>query len=393
MLGLVVVRLQINLGSGEYVARLLIVDDSDDNRIVLSRPLQRQGHEVDEAVNGVEALAAMERADYDLVLLDIMMPEMDGYEVLERMRTDVRMRTVPVVVISAIDDMESIVRCVELGADDYLTKPFDRVLLRARVNACLEKKRLRDEESRNLKRIAQQLSDASEYVRSLLPDPVQGAVGIEWSYIPSAELGGDTFGYHWLDADHLALYLLDVCGHGVGPALLSVSVMNVLRSGTLQNADPAQPSSVLRALNRAFPRERHQNKHFSLWYGVYDTVQRTLTYASGGHPPAILLEPNTPELKKLQTPGLILGLFADARFTDAVCVVPAGARLFVYSDGVYEIERPDGEVLEHEDFLKVLQEECSATADSPLKAICSRLTQLTHDGIFTDDFSLIQVTF
>jgi sigma-B regulation protein RsbU (phosphoserine phosphatase) len=375
------------------VARLLIVDDSDDNRIVLSRPLQRQGHEVDEAVNGVEALAALERADYDLVLLDIMMPEMDGYEVLERMRTDVRMRTVPVVVISAIDDMESIVRCVELGADDYLTKPFDRVLLRARVNACLEKKRLRDEESRNLKRIAQQLSDASEYVRSLLPEPVDGAVRIEWSYVPSAELGGDTFGYHWLDSDRLALYLLDVCGHGVGPALLSVSVMNVLRSGTLQNADPAQPSSVLSALNRAFPRERHQNKHFTLWYGVYDTVQRTLTYASGGHPPAILMEPNNPEFKKLQTPGLILGLLANARFTDAVCDVPPGARLFVYSDGVYEIEGADGEILEHEDFLKVLREECNATQDSPLKAICMRLTQLTHGGIFTDDFSLIQVTF
>lgn len=135
---------------------LLVVDDNEDNRYTLTRRLAREGYtNVATAENGREALELLASRHFDLVLLDVMMPELNGYEVLERLRADARLRHVPVIMISAVDQIESVVRCIELGAEDYLPKPFNPVLLRARVGACLEKKRLRDQEVRYLQDVSQ----------------------------------------------------------------------------------------------------------------------------------------------------------------------------------------------------------------------------------------------
>jgi class 3 adenylate cyclase/DNA-binding response OmpR family regulator len=134
-------------------ARVLVVDDNETNRDVLSRRLAQQGHAVSVAEDGEQALAALAARDYDLVLLDIMMPGLNGYEVLERVRADDRLRQVPVIVVSAVEHVQSVVRCLQMGAEDYVTKPFDPALLRARVEACLEKKRLRDREQAHLRRL------------------------------------------------------------------------------------------------------------------------------------------------------------------------------------------------------------------------------------------------
>jgi CheY-like chemotaxis protein len=132
---------------------LLIVDDNEINREVLARQLGRQGHATAVAENGRRALEMARVRKFDLVLLDIMMPEMSGYEVLGHLKADVRLRDIPVIMISALDEVESVVQCIELGAEDYLPKPFDPVLLRARIGACLEKKRLRDQEVEYLRNV------------------------------------------------------------------------------------------------------------------------------------------------------------------------------------------------------------------------------------------------
>ena len=136
------------LSSGAERGLLLVVDDNETNRDVLSRRLQMQGYQTDTATDGAAALAALEAREFDMVLLDIMMPDMDGYEVLERMKDNEKTRDLPVIMISAIGDLDSVVRCIEMGADDYLAKPFNPTLLKARVSACLEKKRGRDREAR-----------------------------------------------------------------------------------------------------------------------------------------------------------------------------------------------------------------------------------------------------
>jgi class 3 adenylate cyclase/AmiR/NasT family two-component response regulator len=138
---------------------ILVVDDDEANRDVLGRRLQRLGYRVVEARDGVEALERLSQGGIDLVLLDVMMPRLDGYAVLERHHSEPSLRDVPVIMISALDQMDSIVRCIELGAEDYLPKPFDPVLLKARVSACLEKKRLHDSEKELLETVSRQADE------------------------------------------------------------------------------------------------------------------------------------------------------------------------------------------------------------------------------------------
>ena len=135
-------------------ARLLVVDDNKVNRLLLTRSLELLGHRVAVAENGRAALDAMRREPFDLVLLDIEMPEMDGFQVLEQIRGDLALRDVPVIVTSSLEGLENVVRCIELGAEDYLTKPVNAVLLKARIGACLEKKRLRDQQKELVRRFA-----------------------------------------------------------------------------------------------------------------------------------------------------------------------------------------------------------------------------------------------
>jgi len=134
---------------------VLVVDDNADNREVLGRRLEREGHQVRLASSGQQALDMLGAEPIDLVLLDVMMPEMDGYAVLQQLKADPALRHIPVLMISALDEMDSVVRCIELGAEDYLPKPFDPVLLRARITACLEKKRLRDRDARHVDELAE----------------------------------------------------------------------------------------------------------------------------------------------------------------------------------------------------------------------------------------------
>ena len=150
--------------------RILVVDDNEDNRYTLTRRLQREGWaDLATAENGREALHRIARERFDLILLDIMMPEINGYEVLKQLKTNMSTRDIPVLMISALSEFESVVRCIELGAEDYLPKPFNPALLRARVRACLDKKRLHDQELSYLAEIDHQRRRAEALLHAILP--------------------------------------------------------------------------------------------------------------------------------------------------------------------------------------------------------------------------------
>ncbi|MCA9657896.1 MAG: response regulator, partial [Myxococcales bacterium] len=152
--------------------KILVVDDNESNRNMLSRRLERQGHTTRLAENGIKALEKLRKEDFDLVLLDVMMPEMDGYEVLERLHNDDKLRGLPVIMISALDQLDTVVRCIELGAEDYLPKPFNPVVLRARIGACLEKKRLRDRERAYIKKLRIEQERSDQLLLNILPRPI-----------------------------------------------------------------------------------------------------------------------------------------------------------------------------------------------------------------------------
>jgi phosphoserine phosphatase RsbU/P len=376
--------------------RLLVVDDDESNRDMLGRRLQRDGYTVQLAANGVEALRLLRSTPFDLVLLDLIMLGLDGYQVLLKMKSDPAMREVPVIMLSALDQEGGIARCIELGAEDYVSKPFSPVFLRARIEASLEKKRLRDKERQTYaallaseKRLAAELADAAGYVRSLLPAPLEGEVRAQWRFQPSAELGGDIFGYHWINPDRLAIYLLDVSGHGVGAALLSVSVLNVLRTQSLPGTDFGGPAAVLQQLNRMFPMERHNNLLFTIWYGVFDRNSRQLTYSSGGHPPAVLTGEASIPVQLLSTNGRLLGCDPAAEFRNESCEVKSGSRLYVFSDGAYEIARPDGATAQLADFLQQLSR--PAPGRSKLNELVKWAEITGGQSSFKDDVSILEI--
>jgi sigma-B regulation protein RsbU (phosphoserine phosphatase) len=198
-------------------------------------------------------------------------------------------------------------------------------------------------------------------------------------------LGGDGFGYHRLDADNLALYLLDVSGHGVGSALLSISVLNVLRTRLLAATDFHDPSAVLEGLNRAFPMDQNNEKYFTIWYGVYRQSSRELIYASGGHHAAVLVDEKG-IASFLKTSGSVIGAMPDLKYPSARVTIPASSELYIFSDGVYEISRPDGSWQSWEELAHFLQ-----SGHPSIEALVSRMREIHGGKEFEDDFSLLKV--
>ncbi|HEY9821308.1 MAG TPA: SpoIIE family protein phosphatase, partial [Candidatus Sericytochromatia bacterium] len=186
----------------------------------------------------------------------------------------------------------------------------------SQIGQFIKRKQAEEELQRQNQILQAELNQAAEYVRSLLPRPLKKSVTTEAQFVPSLQLGGDAFDYYWLDADHLAVYLLDVARHGVRSALLSVSVLNILRSQSLPSTNFSQPSAVLSALNRVFQMNEDGDDYFTIWYGVYNPVKRELVYACAGHPPAILLSEasiSTP-VKQLGSLSIPIGMLPEADF-------------------------------------------------------------------------------
>jgi len=185
-----------NLLSG----RILVVDDTEANRELLSRRLRRQGHAVDTADGGRSALEALAQSQFDLVLLDLMMPDINGLEVLNRLKANPAARHIPVMMISALDEIDSIVRCIEAGAEDYIPKPFDPVLLGARIGACLERKRLRDREMAFIEELRVEKGKTEALLLNILPATIvsrirNGDIAIADSFPDATILFADLVGF------------------------------------------------------------------------------------------------------------------------------------------------------------------------------------------------------
>lgn len=185
-------------------------------------------------------------------------------------------------------------------------------------------------------RLESDLDSAASYVASILPGDLTGPVEVTSRYLPAHAVGGDSFGYTWVDDDHLIVYLIDASGHGVEPALLSVSVHNLLRSGSLPIPILREPDRVLSELNERFSMESHRDRYFTMWYGVYRLSTGQLRYASAGHPPALAITVTDESVSTTALPGgsMPVGMFPDTEFAIETFPVPAGARILLYSDGV-----------------------------------------------------------
>lgn len=336
-----------------------------------------------------------------VILQDLVMPEINGLTLLRFFRANAATREVPMIVLSVKEEANVKAEAFALGANDYLVKLPDPIELIARVRhhsrgyiAQLERNEAYAALQQSEQRLAQELSQAGKYVASLLPERLSGDITTDWRFVPSTQLGGDAFGYHWIDADHFAMYLLDVCGHGVKSALLAISAMNVMRNQTLPSTDFRDPTQVLAAMNDAFQMDRHDGLYFTMWYGVYEARSRQLTFASAGHPPAVLLSGRDDDVvaEKLLNPGMVIGMLPTLDVKCAVREIKPSSRLYLFSDGIYEVTRPDETMLSFDDFVELLSQPIASDLSRIDYAIaCIRAISGQTD--FEDDVSLVEIMF
>lgn len=377
-----------------HQASILVVDDTPANLTLMTGLLQ-DDYQVRAAISGEKALQiANSDSPPDLILLDIMMPLMDGYEVCRRLKADTKTQDIPVIFLTAMSEAEDEEKGLSLGAVDYITKPISPSITLARIQTHITLYQQKKALVESQRALAAELHEAAEYILNALPAPIHGQVSSHWKHIPSTALGGDAFGYHWIDEDHLAIYLLDVCGHGVGSALMSVSAINILRSQSLTSADFKSPASVLGAINNAFPMEEHNNKYFTIWYGVYQRSQHLLRFASAAHPPAVLMTQDMAGKQtwhELKTQNLMIGFDKDTVFKESSIALEEKNKLYVFSDGVYEIEQANGQVVTLADFIDLLKR-ISKMDTSQVDDILQYMKKLASNAdSFEDDFSLLEL--
>jgi sigma-B regulation protein RsbU (phosphoserine phosphatase) len=332
-------------------ASVLVVDDVAENRDLLVRRLQRLGiSDIEEAVNGIAALAAIERRNFDLVLLDIMMPEMNGYQVLEHLRQNGRSRDLPIIVISALNEIEPVVRCIELGAEDFVLKPFNPILLRARVMATLEKKALRDITREELRRKQAELNEARTLQLALCPPPFRGALAgralrVDVLLEPAKEVGGDIVDHFCVGGDLLVLVLGDVSDKGAGAALMMARTHALFRSLSTR-PDAAQlfgaPERAVGLVNDALAAGNSSCMFVTLLLGTFDVASGRLTYVRAGHVPPFLRRATGVVERLREAGGPPLGLVDEMAYKSASVDLHGGDQLLVVTDGITEAADPAG---------------------------------------------------
>ena len=376
--------------------RILVIEDDLTTQRILKKMLEEQGYSVAIANDGIEGLAQAKQFQPALIICDWVMPRVDGLEVCRQVKADPSLSTIFFILLTARGAVEDRVQGLDTGADEFLTKPIDLAELRARVKAGLRLNRVYQALQDQKHILEVELMEAAEYVRSLLPNPLTGSVNIASRFVPSRQLGGDCFDYYWLDPDYLAIYLLDVSGHGLGAALPSISVLNLLRSQSMDGVNFYQPNHVLRALNETFQMDDQNDKYFTIWYGVYNQAKRQLVYSSAGHPPALLLtsspEPGEP-VQRLKTVSLPVGMMPDTKFVNQRCDIAAASTLYVFSDGIYEIMQPDGDIWGLDNFVEMLAANRANISTYGLDYVLDYIKTLSPNESLDDDLSVLMVNF
>jgi sigma-B regulation protein RsbU (phosphoserine phosphatase) len=378
---------------------LLVVDDNDDNRYTLTRRLTREGYSnLTTATNGREALDLLQAKPFDLILLDIMMPDMNGYEVLERMKAGAELRNIPVIMISALSELDSVIRCIELGAEDYLPKPFNATLLRARVGASLEKKRLRDEVRASLARLEQEMDSARKLQLGMLPlvfpacTPEQ-PVEIHALMEPAREVGGDLYDFFYA-SEHLFCFLVgDVSGKGAAAAMFMARTRSLVRMAVQlwrkTSANQIAPVRIIEAVNHELCQNNRDRMFVTLFLGVLDTKTGALTYVNAGHLAPCVLHASGRIEPFNDKPAMPLAVRAGAAYQERTVTLLPDDTVFVFSDGVIEAMNVADELYGNE---RLQADLCAASALTPeeiVRAIKAKVDGFTGEAPQSDDVTML----
>ncbi|MEY3305831.1 MAG: PP2C family protein-serine/threonine phosphatase [Pseudanabaena sp.] len=375
--------------------QILVIDDDLVMQMILKNTLQAQNYEVIVAKNGKEGISFAKQYQPALIICDWMMPDIDGLEVCRQIKLEDKLSSTIFILLTSKGAVEVKVQALDNGADDFLSKPIDKTELIASVRAGLRIYQLNKDLQRQKQLLEAELAEAGDYIQSLLPLPLKGDVNITAEFIPSSQLGGDCYDFYWLDPDHLAIYLIDTSGHGVGSALLSISILNLLRSQSFGKEKFYEPSAIMMELNRAFQMSQHNGRYFTMWYGVYERSQRKLIYANAGHPQGILISgtPENPQIQELPSLDMPIGFFPDVDYASSELSIAPDSKLFICSDGIFEVLQENDKIWGMPKFFAYLVEKFSLSEEISTNSILQKIQSETPNAKFGDDVSLLQIHF
>jgi serine phosphatase RsbU (regulator of sigma subunit) len=380
---------------------LLIVDDNEDNRYTLTRRLQREGYEnLTTATDGQQALDLLGKQRFDLVLLDVMMPGLNGYEVLERMRADGRLRHIPVIMISAVDEIDSVIRCIELGAEDYLAKPFNPTLLRARVGASLEKKRLRDEIVAVLDQIEGELRSAREVQLGMVPTDfplptAAGPVEIFATLEPARQIGGDLYDFFWGEDGRLYFVIADVSDKGAPAALFMARTKTMIRMvATLSRGlagVPLEPDRIIKKVNEELCLDNRHGMFVTVFFGILDPATALVSFCNAGHnPPYIVSGANG--VTALDGPrSKPLGIRPTFAYETGTRKLDPGDCVFLFTDGITEAMDAAGEWFSEERLQETLRSLAGEPASAVVGKVIARVREFAATAPQADDIAAMAI--
>ena len=371
---------------------ILVVDDTPLNIGVITGAL-KDTYRTKVATSGAKALAiASAEEKPDLILLDVMMPEMDGYEVCRRLKANPMTREIPVIFLTAQTESEDETRGFQVGAVDYVHKPFSPAVVKARVHTHLVLRETREKLAQQLLAIQKELETARLIQQSILPETVPQIVGLDIAarYVPMAAVAGDFYDFILVDNKHVGILVADVSGHGM-PAALIASMLKIALAAQSVHAD--DPARVLHGLNQALC-GKFQHHYVTAAYVFVDMNKRTLTYAGAGHPPLLVWSGASPGVRDVTENGLFLGKFDFATYSSVELPLSAGDHGLLYTDGISEANNPDGVEFGSERFRQFLADEKNASANQLLDSLLEELACWSARGEgedLDDDITMVAI--
>ena len=383
--------------------KILIVDDEPFNVDYLEQELEDLDYKTAAAINGQDALDKAHSESPDLVLLDIMMPVMDGFEALARLKADPTTRDIPVIIISADNNLPSVVKGIQLGADDYLPKPFEPTLLYARISSSLEKKRLRDLQQLYLKGLERELEIARQIQMSFLPSELPQVDGWEIAaYFKAArEVAGDFYDAFMLPDGNLLAVIGDVCDKGVGAALFMTLFRSLIRATATsddfsnrkdsQALTPAERLQHVISFTNNYVAETHgdANMFATIFIGIFDLQDGKLSYINCGNEAPLLLR-NGGVVATLRPTGPAVGVIPGAKFSVSEILIEDQDLLLAFTDGI-----PDSKNAQDDFFgaarLLAMMNYCDTTPSVFLNAVQTQLLQFIGAADQFDDITLLAV--
>jgi len=373
---------------------ILLVDDTPAN-IHIAQAILKDEFRIRVATSGVKALELVKTEPLPaLVLLDIEMPGMDGYEVCNQLKANPQTRDIPVIFLTAKTESEDETRGFEVGAVDYVHKPFSPMVVKARVRTHLTLRATSQQLAQQLLAINNELEMARQIQLSILPlqTPKIRGLDIAARYLPMSSVAGDFYDFLIVDEQHVGVLIADVSGHGL-PAALIASMLQV--SLAAQFAHASEPDRVLSGLNRALC-GKFQNHFVTAAYVFVDMEKDSISYAGAGHPPLLLWRASTESASEVMENGLLLGHFPQETYSVMQLPVGPGDKVVLYTDGILETSDPSHEMLGVDRFKRFLEDNHNLGADQLAESLLDELSRWSGHPTGAgqeDDLTLLVIHF